>query len=935
MRGIKKNLFILAFAALALVLGAWLVQKKITSDTRINVGHSLETIRDTTHQAIRTWYKNEKTSTEVHANTKLIRELAIQLLALPPKQSALLNSPAQQQLRDWFQDLQKVTHYKGYFIVGPNHINLASSRDQNIGAENLLVDQKDFLSGIWSGRPAVSLPVRSDVPIKDSHNHLISGLPSIFVGAPILNNAEKVIAIFMFRLDPEEGFTNILKLGRIGKTGETYAFDSEGRLISHSRFDDQLNAFGLIPPTGRGILSIRLRDPGVNLVEDKKPALPREQLPLTRMAISATQGETGIDTDGYRDYRGVPVVGAWLWDNELGMGLSTELDEKEAYQALRATQHTIAAFTIFSFLLLAGLTVIYTLFRHRKIVEEELRRAATVFDNTDEAIIITNSEAEIIQVNKAFTVITGYEAVEVLGRNPRFQHSGNHDPEFYEAMWDTLNSQGQWRGEIWNQRKNGEIYPAWENINVVKDEQGQIKSYVAIFSDISILKESEDMMTHLAHHDTLTGLPNRMHFIVNLEQAIEGAKRNKRNTALLFLDLDNFKNINDRLGHNAGDDLLKIIAERLKSCVRAEDTVARLGGDEFTVILTDVAHAEDAGLIAVKIIRAIRQPVKISGETIGVSASVGISIFPDDGIDDEGMLKAADIAMYHAKTEGKDNFQYFTADLASRSSEHALIEKDLRKAIDYREFELYYQPQISLANGKINGVEALIRWNHPEKGLILPDTFIHIADDSGLIDEICEWVLRTAFDDHKRWSTKDSPGPRIAINVTWRQITREQSIQHILSVVEELAPEPDILQLNLEITEAALEHTKRTISIINTLNNRGVMFAIDNFGTGHSSLSRLKELPVDTIKIDRSFIHHITENNDDKEITAAIIAMAHNLGLRVIGEAVETRAQYEALLALDCDEIQGFYFSKPVPVREIERMLEKTFQGTNLRTGLT
>ena len=342
--------------------------------------------------------------------------------------------------------------------------------------------------------------------------------------------------------------------------------------------------------------------------------------------------------------------------------------------------------------------------------------------------------------------------------------------------------------------------------------------------------------------------------------------------------------------------------------------------------LTEVAHAEDAGLIADNIIKIVRNPVTVSEETIATSASVGISIFPDDALECEGMVKAADSAMYHAKAMGKNSFQFFTADLASRAFEHALIEKGLRCALESGELELYYQPQVSLVDGKIVGVEALIRWNHPERGQLLPDTFIHVADDSDLIDAISEWVLRKALGDYEKWSKNGSMGPRIAVNITGRQITKEQSIKHILSVLEELAPVPNVLQLDLEITEAALERTERTINIINTLKNRGVMFTIDDFGTGHSSLSRLKQLPVDTLKIDRSFIRNIADEGDDKAIAAAIIAMAHSLGLRVIGEGVETRPQLDVLRALDCDEIQGFYFSKPVPAGEIAGLLKKSFR---------
>jgi diguanylate cyclase (GGDEF)-like protein/PAS domain S-box-containing protein len=1053
MRGVKTHLFIIIVIAIFLALGVWVVQTKIANNVRADVGRSLTIVRDTTHQALKIWFKDQKAAAVAWADDPKIREYTERLLALSPHQSTLQDSPDQQALRAWFLRMQKATHYRGYFVVGPNQINLASSRDQNIGVESLLVGQEDFLAGIWAGRTAISLPTRSDVPLTDSHGRLVSGLPSMFVATPIRNDADEVMAIFMFLLDPEEGFTNILKRGRIGNTGETYAFDSKGRLISQSRFDDRLQEIGLIPAGEHGMLNLLIRDPGENLIEGGEAIVPRNQQPLTHMAKSAIRGEAGIDVNGYRDYRGVPVVGAWMWDTELGLGISTELDVQEAYQTLNATHLTIVTLTVFTLFLLTGATVIYTLYRQRKQTEvalresnlryslatkttkmdifdwdiekdnlvwddglyalhgvdkndftgayqawvdrvhpddieraqleveqalrgekdfdtdfrlvhpdgtikyvqacavvlrdeahkpvrmiglnwditerkqaeEELRRAATVFDNTDEAIIVTNAERDIVLVNKAFTVITGYKPDDVLGKNPRLLKSGRHDVAFYQTMWDTLKRDDQWRGEIWDRCKNGDVFPAWENINVVRDEQGRIINYVAIFTDISILKEPEERLAHQAHHDALTGLPNRLRFIANLEQAIESAKRHNQKVALMFLDLDRFKHINDTFGHDVGDQLLKTIAERLKSCVRAEDTVARLGGDEFTVVLTEVVEAEDAGLIADKIVKIVRKPVTLDTHTIDTSTSVGISIFPDDAVDSEGMVKAADTAMYHAKAMGKNSFQFITAELALRTLKHVQIEQGLRKAIENKEFELYYQPQINLNDGKVAGVEALIRWNHPDHGQLLPKEFIHVADDSDLMNAITNWILHTALSDYEYWSNNGSIGPRIAVNVTGRQITSEPSTKCLLNVLEELKSESSTLQLDLEITETTLESTERTIDIINTLKDLGVMFAIDDFGTGHSSLSRLKQLPVDALKIDQSFISKIADEGDDKAIVAAIIAMAHSLGLRVIAEGVETRSQLDVLQALDCDEIQGFYFSKPVPASEIPRLLEKSF----------
>ncbi len=901
------------------MLGVWAVQTRIANNARTDVAHMLTIVRDTTHLALKTWFKDQKAAAMVWADDPKIRESTAQLLTLPPHQSKLQNSPAQQALRAWFLRMQKATHYRGFFVVGPNHINLASSRDQNIGVENLLVGQEDFLAGIWAGRPAISLPTRSDVPLTDSQGRLVIDLPSMFVAAPIRNNAGEVMAIFMFRLDPEEGFTNILKQGRIGNTGETYAFDSEGRLMSQSRFDDRLYETGLILAGERSMLNLLLRDPGENLIKGGEAIMPRNQQPLTHMAKLAIRGEVGVDSNGYRDYRGVPVVGAWVWDTELGLGISTEQDVQEAYQTLNATRLTIVTLTIFMLFLLIGATTIYSLYRQRKQTEEALRDSnqynRMLFDEMTIGLALFQMNGELVDINPAYASILGRTVEKTLKLS-----YWDITPEKYakdeQAQTQRLEKTGRY-GPYEKEyiHADGHLVPVRLSGRLLEKDGNKY-----IWSSVEDITERKQ-----AHHDTLTGLPNRLRFIANLEQAIESAKRHNHKVALMFLDLDRFKYINDTFGHNIGDRLLKTIAERLKNCVRAEDTVARLGGDEFTVVLTEVAKAEDAGLIADKIIKIVRKPVTLGTHTIDTTISMGISIFPDDAVDSQGMINAADTAMYHAKAMGKNSFQFITAELALRTFKHVQIEQDLRKAIENKEFELYYQPQINLNDGKVAGVEALIRWNHPDHGQLLPEEFIQVADDSNLINAITDWILRTALNDYEYWTNNGSIGPRIAVNITGRQITSEPSTKCLLNVLEDLKSKSSTLQLDLEITETTLESTERAIDIINTLKDFGVMFAIDDFGTGHSSLSRLKQLPVDTLKIDRSFISKIADEGNDKAIAAAIIAIAHSLGLRVIAEGVETQSQLDVLQALGCDEIQGFYFSKPVPASEIPRLLEKSF----------
>ena len=557
----------------------------------------------------------------------------------------------------------------------------------------------------------------------------------------------------------------------------------------------------------------------------------------------------------------------------------------------------------------------------RKDSEERLRQAATVFENTNDAIVITGPDNKIISVNKAFTDITGYQHEEVIGKNPRVLKSGLHDQEYYKQLWDSLQQHGRWRGEIWNRRKNGEIFPAWENISKVTDPHGEALNYVSVFSDITAIKESEQRLTHLAHHDALTELPNRLLFTANLNHALERAKRYKQKVALLFLDLDRFKLINDTLGHAVGDRLLQAIATRLKKRVRAEDTVARLGGDEFTIILSEISNAEDAGTLAEKIIADVSVPVHIDDQEVVISTSIGISLYPQDADNSEDLARAADAAMYRAKDHGRNTYQYYSNELTSKALEHMSIEHGLRRALDRGEFVLYYQPQVALDSGKIVGVEALIRWQHPSMGIVLPTRFIKIAEDTGLINSIGEWVLRTACAQAKTWKTCGLPPIRVAVNLSGRQIFRDRNIvEEVQSALKESNLDPRFLVL--EVTENILQTTELSINTLTGLKSLGVTLAIDDFGTGYSSLSSLQRLPIDIVKVDRSFVQDIPYNPNDEALAAAIISMGHNLNLRVVAEGAESKEQLAFLKKQGCDEMQGFIFSKPVLPELIHQFLQ-------------
>ncbi len=557
----------------------------------------------------------------------------------------------------------------------------------------------------------------------------------------------------------------------------------------------------------------------------------------------------------------------------------------------------------------------------RKRTERALRQAAAVFDNTSEGIIIADAECRMVAVNEALTRISGFARKELLGQNPRMLRSHQHPESFYQSIYTALAQSGQWQGEIWNRRKDGEIYPAWENISAVRDEHGLLTNYVAILADISAVKQTEARLVHLAHHDALTGLPNRLLFGLRLEHALERGKRHGTKVALLFLDLDRFKRINDTLGHAAGDRLLQSVATRLKECVREEDTVARQGGDEFTIILDEIGHDEDAALMAEKIIEAIARPYLIDGQEVVTSTSIGISIFPADAAEPAHLAKAADTAMYRAKERGRNTYRFYTAEMTAKAQQHLTLEQGLRRALERNEFVLHYQPQYALQSRRVAGVEALIRWQHPERGLLLPGAFMEVAEETGLIGPIGEWVLTAAVAQASAWRSAGVDPVRMAVNFSGKQFLRDHVADHVERVLAAPGTWGAGLTLEIELTETELQTAERSLGQLEKLKSLGVMLAVDDFGTGYSSFGRLKQLPVDRLKIDRSFVKNIPSGGNDEAIAAAIIAMGHNLDLHVVAEGVETAEQLGFLEVHHCDEVQGYYLSRPLPADAVQVLL--------------
>jgi diguanylate cyclase (GGDEF)-like protein/PAS domain S-box-containing protein len=551
----------------------------------------------------------------------------------------------------------------------------------------------------------------------------------------------------------------------------------------------------------------------------------------------------------------------------------------------------------------------------RKRMEARLQQAATVFDSSAEGITITAPDACIIAVNRAFTDITGYGEDEVIGRNPRILQSGRQDRSVYIEMWRTLGNCGRWQGELWNRRKDGQAFLQSLTISAVKDRGGHVTHYVGVFSDITELRDAHDQLDHQAHHDPLTGLPNRLLLGDRLQKAIQRAHRDETGLAVLFIDLDRFKNINDTLGHQVGDRVLCEVARRLDKLMRESDTVGRLGGDEFLIVIEDIAAATAVSHIAEKILYVLEDAPVTVGQEFFVGASIGISIYPEDGGDAEALMKNADVAMYRAKERGRNTYEFFTKELTQSSLARLQMETNLRRAIDRAELRVYLQPQFCLASGRVVGAEALVRWLRPEQGLVLPGEFIKIAEESGLIVPIGAWVQHTATCQWAAWVAAGLDPGVLSVNVSGVEFARGRIQETARQTLE--ASRLSAQFLELEITESAImSHAEDSTQVLDNLRAMGLSLVIDDFGTGYSSLAYLKRLPLNKLKVDQSFVRGLPGDTEDCAIVRAVIALAHSLQLTVIAEGVETEAQREFLAREGCDEMQGYLRGRPMPFEE-------------------
>lgn len=552
--------------------------------------------------------------------------------------------------------------------------------------------------------------------------------------------------------------------------------------------------------------------------------------------------------------------------------------------------------------------------------QHNLRLIERVINASMEGVVVTDSNGAIQSVNPAFSAITGYEAHEVIGRNPNILSSGRHDRQFYQDMWAKLKRDGEWQGEIWNRTRSGTVFPEWLSITAISDDKGQVTQYAAIFHDLTETKRSEDKIRRMAQFDDLTRLANRKLFSDRLGMALHYAQENTKRIAVLAVDLDMFKRVNDRFGHDAGDDVIRTLAKRIEGTLGSGDTAARPAGDEFSLILSDVSE-ESLTCRVEHLARVISTPVLVGSSELRITASIGVAIYPTDGESVEELLRAADAAMHNSKDLGRNSWSYFSSEMHQRRQSRYLIGAHLQQALPNKEMHLAYQPKLSLKTGEVVGVEALLRWQNAELGTVPPDQFVPLAEDSGLIHEIGDWVLETAIGQARRWQLAGRRLP-VAVNLSARQFQREGLVGRVKQLLEKYTL--DAALLCVELTETCFLHSaEETAQALHELRECGVKVSIDDFGTGYSSLSYIRTMSLDQLKIDRSFVNNINEAERDRQLVSAMIAMSQALGLNVVAEGVETREQLDMLRQLGCDEVQGYLICRPKPAEELDKVLSE------------
>jgi diguanylate cyclase (GGDEF)-like protein/PAS domain S-box-containing protein len=785
-----------------------------------------------------------------------------------------------------------------FLLLDAEGTGLASNREQLIGQN--FGEREYFRVARQGGDPArlyVSPPIQT-----------VLGIYALNVAKVVLDDRGQFAGLILATLAPDY-FNTLL-------SSVIYSPDMRSSLI-HA---DGKMVFRV--PDPQGIVGIDLAArPGAFFIEHMKSGQPTSVF----AGVVATSGESRLSV-----FRTVQPAAVQM-DKPLVVVVSREM------QALFAPwrKQAYASGGLFGVLMLtAALSLVFYQRRQRdyerlvadqeaerKLAEADLRVAAAVFES-QEGMIVTDAGSVILRVNRAFTEITGYTAEEVVGQTPRLLKSGRHDADFYRLMWETINRTGVWQGEIWDRRKDGEVYPKWLTISAVKGDDGAVTHYIGTQFDISERKKAENKIEQLAFFDQLTGLPNRTLLLDRLKQAMAACSRSGSHGALLFIDLDKFKTLNDTLGHDAGDMLLKQVAQRLTLCVRESDTVGRLGGDEFVVVLAGFSKsladsAAAAETVAEKILASLNQTYALGDAAHCSTASIGVTLFGGDRASIDDLMKQADLAMYQSKAAGRNTIRFFDPALEASVKERVALEEDLRRAVAENQFLLHYQAQVA-GEGCVTGAEVLVRWQHPRRGMVSPAEFIPLAEETGMILPLGHWVLETACTQLARWAVL--PGMAhltLAVNVSAHQFRQADFVDEVLAILKKTDANPQ--RLKLELTESMLVHNvEEIIEKMLALRVKGVGFSLDDFGTGYSSLSYLKRLPLDQLKIDQSFVRDVLVDPNDAAIARTIVALGENLGLAVIAEGVETEAQRDFLANSGCHAYQGYFFSRPLSIDGFE-----------------
>ncbi|MFZ3025108.1 putative bifunctional diguanylate cyclase/phosphodiesterase, partial [Pseudomonas sp.] len=633
------------------------------------------------------------------------------------------------------------------------------------------------------------------------------------------------------------------------------------------------------------------------MLTDLKPRLHPDDVPvLHAVLVEHLKGHT----DGYAvEYRMRHAAGHWIWVEDRGRAV--ERDAQGRVLRMLGTRRDITA---------------------RKTREEEQRLAATVFEAASEGIVILDPDSRILAVNRAFTTVTGYGREELLGQGVGSLIHGSDARRQYRLISLELERSGSWEGELMETRKNGELYPQWLQLSMIRDAQGRVSHTVGFFVDLTARREAEERLRYLSNYDDLTGLANRTLFKERLHQAGQRARQSGRSLALLHIDLDRFKILNDSLGHELADQLLRQMSRRLAQTIPEAETLARLSGDEFAVLLDSYGSLSSLARLASRVLSKLRLPIMVGDQELVVSASIGISLLPDNAREISTLLSQANMAVQHAKHLGGNTFQFYTDNLQACTLERLQLENQLRKGIEEGQLEVFYQPKLCLADDSLHAAEALVRWRHPELGLVPPGDFIGLAEETGLINPLGEFVLRQACQQARSWQLEGLAEVRVSVNISAQQLRQGNLVSLVRQVLDETGLPARLLEL--ELTESLLlENVESVISTFQQLRSLGILLAIDDFGTGYSSLSYLKRFPVHYVKIDQTFIRDISTNSEDAAITRAIIAMAHGLELKVVAEGVETQAQMDFLKAQHCDELQGYLISEPVPAAAFSQLLRE------------